>query len=127
MDPFTPLKDALGSTFALVDASGNLVTAYAYDPFGNTTVSGAAQTNSSTRGVRMKATDSIFIERAITRRLTGAIHQSGPTGVFGKRSKFLRIRWKQPNQLYGSVRATSHSNRSYDNDTLRGRTSSGSS
>lgn len=33
---FTPLKDALGSTIALVDASGNLVTQYAYDPFGNT-------------------------------------------------------------------------------------------
>jgi hypothetical protein len=29
---FTPLKDALGSTIALVDASGNVVTSYAYDP-----------------------------------------------------------------------------------------------
>jgi RHS repeat-associated protein len=42
---FTPLKDALGSTIALVDASGNVVTSYAYDPFGNTTVSGAANAN----------------------------------------------------------------------------------
>jgi RHS repeat-associated protein len=42
---FTPLKDALGSTIALVDASGNLATSYAYDPFGNTTVSGAANSN----------------------------------------------------------------------------------
>ena len=41
----TPLADALGSTVALVDSSGNLVTQHAYDPFGNTTVSGAANSN----------------------------------------------------------------------------------
>ena len=32
---FTPLKGALGSTIALVDANGNLITQYSYDPFGN--------------------------------------------------------------------------------------------
>jgi RHS repeat-associated protein len=37
----TPLKDALGSTIALVDASGNISATYSYDPFGNTTISGA--------------------------------------------------------------------------------------
>ena len=42
---FTPLKDALGSTIGLVDVSGNLVTSYTYDPFGNTTVSGFTNTN----------------------------------------------------------------------------------
>lgn len=41
----TPLKDALGSTIALVDASGNLVTQYTYDPFGNTSASGSANSN----------------------------------------------------------------------------------
>jgi RHS repeat-associated protein len=42
---FIPLQDALGSTIALVDANGNLTTQYSYDPFGNTTVSGAANSN----------------------------------------------------------------------------------
>jgi RHS repeat-associated protein len=42
---YTPLKDALGSTIALVDSSGNLTTLYAYDPFGNTTVLGTANAN----------------------------------------------------------------------------------
>jgi YD repeat-containing protein len=42
---YTPLKDALGSTIALVDASGILATQYAYDPFGNTITSGAANSN----------------------------------------------------------------------------------
>ena len=42
---FTPLRDALGSTIALVDSSGNVVTTYAYDPFGGTIVSGSANAN----------------------------------------------------------------------------------
>jgi RHS repeat-associated protein len=42
---FTPLKDALGSTIALVDATGNLATQYSYDPFGNTTISGTNNVN----------------------------------------------------------------------------------
>jgi RHS repeat-associated protein len=39
------LADALGSTLALTDSSGNLNTAYTYEPFGNTTVSGTPGTN----------------------------------------------------------------------------------
>jgi RHS repeat-associated protein len=40
------VTDALGSTLALTDASGNVQTQYAYAPFGNTTVSGSPSTNS---------------------------------------------------------------------------------
>jgi RHS repeat-associated protein len=39
------LKDVLGSTIALADGSGNLTAQYSYDPFGNTTVSGATNAN----------------------------------------------------------------------------------
>ena len=42
-----PLTDAMGSVLALSDSSGNLVTQYSYDPFGNTTGSGAASGNPS--------------------------------------------------------------------------------
>lgn len=42
---FTPLTDALGSTIALVDSTGNIVTSYSYDPFGNTTVAGTVSSN----------------------------------------------------------------------------------
>jgi RHS repeat-associated protein len=38
---YTPLKDALNSTIAVIDANGNVVASYAYDPFGGTTISGA--------------------------------------------------------------------------------------
>ena len=40
------LTDALGSTPALTDSSGTLQTQYTSEPFGNTTTSGAATTNS---------------------------------------------------------------------------------
>jgi RHS repeat-associated protein len=41
----TPLKDALGSTIALADSSGTLQTEYIYEPFGKTTTSGTANSN----------------------------------------------------------------------------------
>jgi RHS repeat-associated protein len=42
-----PLTDVLGSVIALVNSSGSTVTTYSYDPFGNTTTSGAASANPS--------------------------------------------------------------------------------
>jgi RHS repeat-associated protein len=39
------LTDALGSTLALADSTGALQTQYTFEPFGNTTVTGASTTN----------------------------------------------------------------------------------
>jgi RHS repeat-associated protein len=41
----TPLRDGLGSVMALVDAGGAVQTSYSYEPFGKTTTSGAASSN----------------------------------------------------------------------------------
>jgi len=40
------LTDALGSTMALTDSTGTTQTSYTFEPFGNTTASGSATTNS---------------------------------------------------------------------------------
>ncbi|PYU53113.1 MAG: hypothetical protein DMG48_02425 [Acidobacteria bacterium] len=40
------LTDALGSTLALTDSSGTTQTSYTFEPFGNTSASGSAATNS---------------------------------------------------------------------------------
>src|SRR5882724_9459702 len=61
---FTPLKDALGSTVALVDASGNMQTTYSYDPFGNTTASGAASNNLSQYTGRENEGNGLYFYRA---------------------------------------------------------------
>jgi RHS repeat-associated protein len=39
------VTDTLGSTLALADSSGAIQTSYTYEPFGNTTASGASSTN----------------------------------------------------------------------------------
>ncbi|HKV23081.1 MAG TPA: RHS repeat-associated core domain-containing protein [Candidatus Acidoferrum sp.] len=44
--PRSFLSDALGSTLALADSTGSLQTSYTFEPFGNTTVSGAPSANS---------------------------------------------------------------------------------
>jgi RHS repeat-associated protein len=41
----TPLRDALGTVVALTDASGVIQTSYSYEPFGKTTTSGTANSN----------------------------------------------------------------------------------
>ena len=61
---YTPLQDALGSTIALVDASGNIVTSYSYDPFGNTTVSGAASSNAIQYTGRENEGNGLYFYRA---------------------------------------------------------------
>lgn len=61
---FTPLTDALGSTIALVDASGNLSTQYTYDPFGNTTVSGVLSSNRSQYTGRENEGNGLYFYRA---------------------------------------------------------------
>ena len=61
---FTLLKDALGSTIALVDASGNLVTQYSYDPFGNTTVSGVGGSNGFQYTGRENERNGLYFYRA---------------------------------------------------------------
>jgi RHS repeat-associated protein len=61
---FTPLQDALGSTIALVNASGGLVTQYAYDPFGNTTFSGATSSNAFQYTGRENEGNGLYFYRA---------------------------------------------------------------
>jgi YD repeat-containing protein len=41
----TPITDALGSELALANSAGVIVTQYVYDPFGNTTSYGSANSN----------------------------------------------------------------------------------
>jgi RHS repeat-associated protein len=61
---FTPLKDALGSTIALVNSSGSIATAYSYDPFGNTTTAGAVSANPSQHTGRENEGNGLYYLRA---------------------------------------------------------------
>ena len=62
--PVITLADGLGSTIALVDANGNLTTQYSYDPFGNTTIFGAASGNPSQYTGRENEGNGLYYYRA---------------------------------------------------------------
>jgi RHS repeat-associated protein len=42
---YSPITDALGSSLALTNSSGNITTQYGYDPFGNASSNGGTSTN----------------------------------------------------------------------------------
>jgi RHS repeat-associated protein len=86
---FTPLKDALGSTIALVDANGGLVTQYAYDPFGNTTTSGAVNANQFQYTGRENEGDGLYFYRArYYSPLLGRFINEDPLGFAGSGPNF---------------------------------------
>jgi RHS repeat-associated protein len=81
---FTQLKDALGSTVALVDAGGNLATKYSYDPFGNTTVSGATNSNTFQYTGRENEGNQLYFMRArYYSPLLGRFINEDPMGFLG--------------------------------------------
>jgi RHS repeat-associated protein len=59
-----PITDASGSVLALADSSGALVTQYSYDPFGNTTTSGAVNGNPSQYTGRDNEGNGLYYYRA---------------------------------------------------------------
>jgi len=58
------LTDALGSTAALTDPTGNIQTQYNFDPFGSTTLSGNSSTNSFAYTGREKDGTGLYYNRA---------------------------------------------------------------
>jgi len=59
-----PLADGLGSTIALSDSSGAVQTQYTYEPFGKTSYTGTASTNSSQFTGRENDSSSLYYYRA---------------------------------------------------------------
>jgi len=123
---FTPLKDALGSTIALVDASGNLVTQYSYDPFGNTMASGAASANPSQYTGRENEVNGLYFYRARYYSPTlGRFINEDPLGFAGSGPNFYAYVGNDPidfSDPFGLARGDWWDPRSYYTDgwtTLR--------
>src|SRR2546423_3557898 len=61
---WTPLRDGLGSTLALTDSAGAVQSQYSYGPFGDTTQSGAANTNAAQYAGRENDQTGLYYNRA---------------------------------------------------------------
>jgi len=97
---FTPLKDVLGSTIALVDASGNLVTQYAYDPFGNTTVSGTTSSNAFQYTGRENEGNGLYFYRSrYYSPMLGRFINEDPLGFEGSGPNFYSYVFDNPINL----------------------------
>jgi RHS repeat-associated protein len=94
---FTPLQDALGSTIALVDASGGLVTQYAYDPFGNTTVSGTTNADNFQYTGRENEGSGLYFYRArYYSPLLGRFVNEDPLGFEGSGANLYAYTFNSP-------------------------------
>jgi RHS repeat-associated protein len=79
-----PLADALGSTIALVDSSGNINTTYSCDPFGNTTAAGAVSGNPSQYAGRENDGNGLYFMRArYYSPALGRFISEDPAGLLG--------------------------------------------
>jgi RHS repeat-associated protein len=86
---FTQLKDAVGSTIALADSSGNVDTLYTYDPFGNTSVSGSSNSNVYQYTGRENEGNGLYFYRARDYSpLLGRFISEDPLGFAGSGTNF---------------------------------------
>lgn len=75
------LTDAQGSTIGLMDASGTIQTTFTYEPFGNTTVSGAPISNSyAYTGRELDATSLYFYRARYYNSVTSRFVSEDPLG-----------------------------------------------
>jgi RHS repeat-associated protein len=81
---FTPLQDALGSNLALADATGTIQSAYTYDPYGVTSISGVAGINPFQFTGRENEGNGLYYYRArYYSPVLGRFISEDPTGLFG--------------------------------------------
>ncbi|HEY2495483.1 MAG TPA: RHS repeat-associated core domain-containing protein [Candidatus Angelobacter sp.] len=97
---FTQLKDALGSTIALADSTGNVQATYSYDPFGNSTASDTANGNTFQYTGRENEGNGLYYMRA--RYYSPVFHRfisEDPLGFAGSGANFYAYAFNSPTNL----------------------------
>ncbi len=98
----TLITDALGSTMALTDATGAIATQYTYEPYGNTTQTGAADANSQQFTGRENDGSGLYYYRArYYHSGYGRFVAEDPIGIAGGINYYgyvdeNPIRWRDP-------------------------------
>lgn len=87
------LADGLGSTLALADSTGTLQTQYTFEPFGNTTSTGSASTNSfAYTGRELDATGLYFYRARYYSSALQRFVSEDPIGLVGGINTFVYVR-----------------------------------
>jgi len=95
------LTDALGSTLALADSTGTLQTQYTFEPFGNTSVTGAATTNSfAFTGRELDASGLYFYRARYYNPQTGRFISEDPLGFAGGGPNSYAYVFDSPTNLF---------------------------
>jgi RHS repeat-associated protein len=91
------LKDALGSTIALVDVNGNIQTSYTYDPYGGTSVTGTSNGNEFQYTGRENEGNGLYFYRArYYSPLLGRFIGEDPLGFLGGDTNFYAYTGDDP-------------------------------
>lgn len=87
------LTDPLGSTLALPDSTGTIQTSYTFEPFGNTTITGAATTNSfAFTGRELDPTGLYFYRARYYSSQVGRFISEDPIGLSGGPNVYAGLR-----------------------------------
>lgn len=91
------LTDALGSSIALADSTGTIQTQYSFDPFGNTTTSGASTTSSFAYTGRELDSTGLYFNRARYYNTTlQRFISEDPIGFSGGDTNLYAYVWNSP-------------------------------
>ncbi len=89
---YSYLSDNLGSTLALTTSAGAIQTSYTYEPYGNTTVSGASSTNALQYTGRENDGDGLYYYRArYYSPAYGRFISEDPIGFAGGVNKYVYV------------------------------------
>ncbi len=98
------ITDALGSSLALMDSSGTAQTSYTYEPFGNTTMTGAATTSSFAYTGREIDATGLYYDRARYYHPTfQRFISEDPLGFGGGDENLYAYAWDSPTNFIDPV------------------------
>ncbi len=98
---YAPITDALGSTLALTNSSGNITTQYGYDPFGNSTSSGSTSTNVFQYTGRENDGNGLYFDRArYYLPAFGRFISEDPLTFDGGDANLYRYVWNSPTNFF---------------------------
>lgn len=105
------LPDAIGNTIAVTDAAGSQIARYTYEPFGNTSVSGASSNPFQFAGRENDGTGLYFYRARYYSPTLSRFISEDPIGIFGRAVNFYQYARGNPIAYFDPLGLSSTSGR----------------